>query len=298
MADIKNSGYDTSWFVSEDSIKEYICSICMLVARNASTTECDHIYCTPCITEWFAKKKECPFCRKEDPAITKNTFVDKRILDLKVHPENRKRKHASELKEQTLKERLQQTKTWCILCCEEVYPDEHVMCPSRNDSEEGKKLMEGVVSNRIKFRITCDQVFDASNVLATDFITVNDLKSPSFKPRKTSDKWGSISSDIHNSGKANATIITHFQPDQLVLTIANLHHVRTCFAYRVFLPGRTVDIVDTGYTFGELSRDKIVSRTRKFQNVNINTFANALLDLSAERFQVLMYYSFVVKPEL
>ncbi len=297
MANTKNSGYDTTWFVDEDLIKEFICSICTNVAKIVTTTECDHIYCTTCITEWFATKKECPLCRKKNPSITRNTFTDKRILDLKVHPESRKRKQEEEEEEKikTLKERLQLQKKWCISCCQENYPDEHETCPSRINSTEGKKLLQLASTNNPIFKIPTKSFVSSSNSLATECIPMDDLRSAVFRSREAGDKWCYMAVNIAGSGTADAALKCFFHANQRALNIDGLQCVQEAVFLRIFSPEKTIDV---SHSAGEVSREKISNNIVKIIKMDLRTFANALMDLSATKFQVVVYYNFVIKPEL
>ncbi len=289
-----NDGYDTSWFADENSIKEYICSICTNVAKMATTTECDHIFCTACITEWFTKKKECPMCKMKNPSITKNTFTDKRILDLKVHPENRKkRKHDAEeeVKQQTLKERLNLQKTWCILCEQELYPDEHVTCPSRDGSVDGINLMEHVVSESPLIHISWENILKSTNMLATEWITADYLKS--FKPLVVSDKWASLTVEVRKPGTVGAMLTCGFLVKQSAQAVADMSYVHNYSVLRISALGKISDMFNSS---GETTRDDITKCTKKLSELELKTLANALLDLGVEKFQFLVYYNLVIKP--
>lgn len=53
---------------NQDSNEYFNCTICMeeLDIKERCITNCNHIYCTKCLHEWFNKKKNtCPTCRDE-----------------------------------------------------------------------------------------------------------------------------------------------------------------------------------------------------------------------------------------
>lgn len=47
--------------MSDDHIE---CSICFSKLNEEYKTECNHIFCTVCIIEWYKKQKNCPLCRR------------------------------------------------------------------------------------------------------------------------------------------------------------------------------------------------------------------------------------------
>ena len=60
-------GYSTELFVvsNKNELDNYICFICMDVARDASVLECGHIYCNECISHAVRTgPKQCSACRK------------------------------------------------------------------------------------------------------------------------------------------------------------------------------------------------------------------------------------------
>ncbi len=69
--------------------------------------------------------------------------------------------------------------------------------------------------------------------------------------------------------------------------------MNNCHVIRVHTPEKFFDIFESA---GDHSHDQIGKHIKKVVNINVKTLANALLDLSAERFQILAFYSFVVKP--
>ncbi|KAG9221438.1 hypothetical protein CCMSSC00406_0008306 [Pleurotus cornucopiae] len=52
-----------------ESVLDFVrCAICSLTTETAFLTECGHIFCTKCVTQWLAKKPNCPVCRADvDP---------------------------------------------------------------------------------------------------------------------------------------------------------------------------------------------------------------------------------------
>ncbi|CAG2119053.1 unnamed protein product [Medioppia subpectinata] len=55
-------GYDCSRFTDEIS-EELLCSICSEVLEEALTTDCEHLFCRQCITEWLSVNRTCPIDR-------------------------------------------------------------------------------------------------------------------------------------------------------------------------------------------------------------------------------------------
>jgi E3 ubiquitin-protein ligase NRDP1 len=55
-------GYDISRFTGEIS-EELMCSICSEILRDPLTTECEHLYCRECISDWLKDNRTCPIDR-------------------------------------------------------------------------------------------------------------------------------------------------------------------------------------------------------------------------------------------
>lgn len=55
-------GYDSSRFTAEIS-EELLCSICSEVLEEAITTDCEHLFCRKCITDWLSVNRTCPIDR-------------------------------------------------------------------------------------------------------------------------------------------------------------------------------------------------------------------------------------------
>ncbi|CAG2163935.1 unnamed protein product [Oppiella nova] len=55
-------GYDCQRF-TEDISEELLCSICSEVLEEALTTDCEHLFCRQCITEWLSVNRTCPIDR-------------------------------------------------------------------------------------------------------------------------------------------------------------------------------------------------------------------------------------------
>ena len=42
-----------------------VCAICLdVIKKNAKIISCNHRFCLECITQWYAREKTCPCCRK------------------------------------------------------------------------------------------------------------------------------------------------------------------------------------------------------------------------------------------
>jgi len=54
-----------------DVAEEFTCSICQELMLCAMTIECSHSFCSPCISNWLERKKQCPVCRENisKPAV-------------------------------------------------------------------------------------------------------------------------------------------------------------------------------------------------------------------------------------
>ena len=60
---VQPSGFDTNRFTLPVD-DNFICSVCYGVFRNPVLLDCDHSFCKVCISNWAAKSKDCPQCRK------------------------------------------------------------------------------------------------------------------------------------------------------------------------------------------------------------------------------------------
>ena len=63
--------------ITENVAEDDICAICMdplefFVTEERVSILCNHKFCKPCITAWFAKHKTCPLCMKNMDELIKN----------------------------------------------------------------------------------------------------------------------------------------------------------------------------------------------------------------------------------
>ena len=75
----------------------FICNICMeeLDNKEKCITDCNHIYCSGCLHEWFNKKKNtCPSCRKE---ITNYENNNEKNHIIKINEGNTERNNSNTL---------------------------------------------------------------------------------------------------------------------------------------------------------------------------------------------------------
>jgi len=82
-----------------DKISEEInCPICDDVIFQAVTLmPCLHNFCGSCFSDWMAKQKTCPSCRKDVSTVSKNPMVNNLVEKyLEMHPE--KKRSAEEYK--------------------------------------------------------------------------------------------------------------------------------------------------------------------------------------------------------
>lgn len=102
-------------FPIEDIEQEFTCAICQELIVNATTLQCSHTFCKPCLAEWIKQKKICPICRKrltKPPTrnLTMENILDKLVKNLtKEEQDNRERRkkeiiEAEERASQKLKE--------------------------------------------------------------------------------------------------------------------------------------------------------------------------------------------------
>uniref|UniRef100_UPI00398F0461 RING finger protein 151-like n=1 Tax=Pristiophorus japonicus TaxID=55135 RepID=UPI00398F0461 len=61
---VQDSGYDIELFVKAPD-PEFICTICHGVLNGPVELGCQHVFCNSCIAKWLARKRECPYCRKQ-----------------------------------------------------------------------------------------------------------------------------------------------------------------------------------------------------------------------------------------
>ncbi len=107
-------GYEEDWFVDKKETENYICAICMNVAREVVTTSCTHIFCKECMMK---NSDKCPTCNTISPTITDCPAMDRIILKMSVFKTlGKRKKDADELKVVSLLERLRSEQRWCIFC--------------------------------------------------------------------------------------------------------------------------------------------------------------------------------------
>ncbi|KAL0478963.1 hypothetical protein AKO1_007853 [Acrasis kona] len=98
-----------------DIEQEFTCAICQELIVSATTLQCSHTFCKPCLAEWIKQKKVCPVCRKiltKPPTrnLTMENVLDKLMKNLsKEEQESRLRRRkdlieAEERASQKLKE--------------------------------------------------------------------------------------------------------------------------------------------------------------------------------------------------
>ncbi len=286
--DEKNAGYDTSWFVSEESIKEYICPVCTMVAKDAATTDCNHIFCTSCITGWFVKKKSCPVCGKENPVSMRNTFTDKMILELKVH--NRKRKINDDKAELVLREKLsRERQEWCILCCQQVVVEEHKECPGR---DKASNKLEPIGVDR-KLKIEFNSIVESSSSLSTVYVTLSDIRQGG-KSAVLKDKWLEVWIEVQDHGTANAQLAGCLRLDKKALErFRDMHSLRAVSIIRIH---HMSGVTDMQPMTGILTRDSIDNGKALLAKRDLRDVANLLMDFEPARLQIVTHYSFTIKP--
>ncbi len=83
----------------EDNMEDLMtCSICIDIMHDCiSLQPCLHTYCAGCCSEWMAKSKECPICKKEVERISKNHIVNN-IIESYLKNNSEKRRSLDELK--------------------------------------------------------------------------------------------------------------------------------------------------------------------------------------------------------
>ena len=53
-------------FLSENSHKNDICSICLCLINNPKRSDnCQHYFCNNCLRKWSKISKKCPICRRK-----------------------------------------------------------------------------------------------------------------------------------------------------------------------------------------------------------------------------------------
>ncbi len=279
-------GYDTNIFTDENSTKEYICSICTNVSRNASTTDCEHIFCSGCIGKWLQQKQECPCCRKANPVVTANKFVDKLILELKV---NKKRKHDGY--SMTLKERIKDQK-WCSLCWQET---DHEVCPNRSVNGSRSILDWDAKVRAAGFgSFGFEAVFPpSSRLLETELIELEKLESLAENILIVSNKWTSMSVKID---KATNRIIVGFSPFRSLLekySVCSIQWVPCITIYRKDKPNmELVWSAPSTLTADDFSKIQLSYSTVLKQVVN------ELMDMECVSFSVVSFCNFICKPVL
>ena len=83
------SGYDINLFLDDNSsyfqvlIKEFTCSICLQIAKNAVNLSygCDHVFCSACLAQHLTRSQLCPVCRSDSNGLTRVCGIARRILN-------------------------------------------------------------------------------------------------------------------------------------------------------------------------------------------------------------------------
>ncbi len=116
--DEKKCGYPKEWFVDDGSLEELICAVCLDVCKDVTRTNCDHIFCSFCITECVAIKDECPKCRRNDVLRKPDRILKNIISSLKV--KSNKRDSENNVKTCKLDEFLNSKLFKCPICLKDV----------------------------------------------------------------------------------------------------------------------------------------------------------------------------------
>ncbi|KAK7602102.1 hypothetical protein V9T40_009543 [Parthenolecanium corni] len=61
---------------------EFKCSICEEMFIEATVTNCNHVFCAHCLSEWMKKKKDCPYCRKHVLQQCRAPVIDEFVLTI------------------------------------------------------------------------------------------------------------------------------------------------------------------------------------------------------------------------
>ncbi|XP_051878004.1 RING finger protein 151 isoform X2 [Pristis pectinata] len=69
----QDSGYDIELFVNAPD-PEFICTVCHGVLKGPVELCCQHVFCKSCISNWLARKQECPYCRKKVKGVTRSVI--------------------------------------------------------------------------------------------------------------------------------------------------------------------------------------------------------------------------------
>lgn len=78
---------NSSW----DEHKDYECVICTDYLTKAAKTDCGHIFCHECITEWLKQKRQgggrptCPLCRETVNNVRGVPHIDRKVNKLRKH---------------------------------------------------------------------------------------------------------------------------------------------------------------------------------------------------------------------
>ncbi|XP_078274501.1 RING finger protein 151 [Rhinoraja longicauda] len=71
--DQQDSGYDVEQFVNAPD-PEFICTVCHGVFKGPVELCCQHVFCKSCISNWLARKQQCPYCRKKVKGMTRSVI--------------------------------------------------------------------------------------------------------------------------------------------------------------------------------------------------------------------------------
>ncbi|KAM7249274.1 hypothetical protein ACFE04_021548 [Oxalis oulophora] len=68
--------------MTESLENEFKCSICEEIFIEATVTNCNHVFCAHCLSEWMKKKRDCPYCRKHVSQQCRAPVIDEFVLSM------------------------------------------------------------------------------------------------------------------------------------------------------------------------------------------------------------------------
>jgi peroxin-10 len=51
-------------YKEEEEEGKHKCPLCLFSVKSPTVTDCGHVYCWKCVSEWVTEKPQCPLCRQ------------------------------------------------------------------------------------------------------------------------------------------------------------------------------------------------------------------------------------------